>query len=119
MFAIYCQKSAHRPTTAAQAGDAVLCQQLGVESGVPMAQIAAATPAGYMGKPEDVASLVSYLASKEAHFITGQSVSFRWRDWLMHAWSKLTRPTDISWWWSTSRLKFCDARRGARNLGQT
>jgi len=28
---------------------------------------------GYNGKPDDVASLVSYLASKEAHFITGMS----------------------------------------------
>ncbi|KZP28719.1 NAD-binding protein [Athelia psychrophila] len=62
-------------TPMSQAGDALLCKQLGVESGVPLAQIAAATPAGYLGKPEDVASLVSYLASKEAHFITGQSIS--------------------------------------------
>lgn len=30
---------------------------------------------GYKGTPLDIASLVSYLASKEAHFITGQSVS--------------------------------------------
>jgi len=29
---------------------------------------------GYIGKPEDIASIVSYLASEEAHFITGQSV---------------------------------------------
>ncbi|KAF8547026.1 NAD(P)-binding protein, partial [Imleria badia] len=29
----------------------------------------------YDGQPEDIASLVSYLASKEAHFITGRSVS--------------------------------------------
>ncbi|KAF5348987.1 hypothetical protein D9757_013464 [Collybiopsis confluens] len=28
-----------------------------------------------MGKPEDIASIVSYLASKEAHYITGQSIS--------------------------------------------
>ncbi|KAH7905131.1 hypothetical protein BJ138DRAFT_1118747 [Hygrophoropsis aurantiaca] len=35
----------------------------------------AATPAGYTGKSEDIASVVSYLASKEAHFITGQSLS--------------------------------------------
>jgi len=27
------------------------------------------------GQPEDIASIVSYLASKEAHFITGQSIS--------------------------------------------
>ncbi|KAF8068077.1 hypothetical protein FPV67DRAFT_1669945 [Lyophyllum atratum] len=30
---------------------------------------------GYIGNPGDIASIVSYLASKEAHFITGQSVS--------------------------------------------
>ncbi|KAG1789033.1 uncharacterized protein HD556DRAFT_1447305 [Suillus plorans] len=33
------------------------------------------TTVGYEGTPEDVASIVSYLVSKEAHFITGQSVS--------------------------------------------
>ncbi|KZP26769.1 NAD(P)-binding protein [Athelia psychrophila] len=32
-------------------------------------------PLGYNGTPEDVASVVSYLASQEAHFITGQSIS--------------------------------------------
>ncbi|KAK7453996.1 hypothetical protein VKT23_011507 [Stygiomarasmius scandens] len=30
---------------------------------------------GYNGVPEDIAGLVSYLVSEEAHFITGQSVS--------------------------------------------
>ncbi|KAH7925239.1 NAD(P)-binding protein [Leucogyrophana mollusca] len=30
---------------------------------------------GYLGKTDDVASIVSYLVSKEAHFITGQSIS--------------------------------------------
>jgi len=29
----------------------------------------------YEGQPEDIASLVSYLASKEAHFITGKSIT--------------------------------------------
>ncbi|KAF7965006.1 hypothetical protein HWV62_1066 [Athelia sp. TMB] len=38
----------------------------------------AQSPLGYIGAPEDIASAVSYLASKESHFITGQSVS-RWR----------------------------------------
>ncbi|KIJ62354.1 hypothetical protein HYDPIDRAFT_158235 [Hydnomerulius pinastri MD-312] len=33
---------------------------------------------GYDGKSEDVASIVSYLASKEAHFITGSSLSYVW-----------------------------------------
>jgi NAD(P)-dependent dehydrogenase (short-subunit alcohol dehydrogenase family) len=27
------------------------------------------------GQPEDIASIVSYLASKEAHFITGQCIT--------------------------------------------
>ncbi|KAF9459775.1 hypothetical protein BDZ94DRAFT_1312036 [Collybia nuda] len=33
------------------------------------------TCVGYLGMPLDIASLVSYLASKEAHFITGQTIS--------------------------------------------
>ncbi|KAJ8593323.1 short chain oxidoreductase [Rhizopogon salebrosus TDB-379] len=32
-------------------------------------------PLKHEGQPEDIASIVSYLASKEAHFITGQSIS--------------------------------------------
>jgi len=32
-------------------------------------------PIGYIGHVDDVASIIAYLASKEAHFITGQSVS--------------------------------------------
>ncbi|KAF9459798.1 short chain oxidoreductase [Collybia nuda] len=33
------------------------------------------TPLGRLGEDEDIASIVSYLASKESHFITGQSIS--------------------------------------------
>ncbi|KAG1739913.1 uncharacterized protein EDB91DRAFT_1347267 [Suillus paluster] len=32
-------------------------------------------PIKHVGQPEDIASIVSYLASKEAHFITGQCIS--------------------------------------------
>jgi len=34
------------------------------------------TAVGYVGAPQDVANLVGFIASKEAHFITGQSVSY-------------------------------------------
>ncbi|KAF9459803.1 hypothetical protein BDZ94DRAFT_1324512 [Collybia nuda] len=33
------------------------------------------TPVRCLGQPEDIASIVSYIASKESHFITGQTVS--------------------------------------------
>ncbi|KAH9478058.1 Short-chain dehydrogenase [Psilocybe cubensis] len=36
---------------------------------------AARIPVGYIGKPEDVAGLVSYLASKESHFVNGENHS--------------------------------------------
>ena len=34
------------------------------------------TAVGYMGATQDIADLVGFIASKEAHFITGQSVSY-------------------------------------------
>ncbi|KAJ8593318.1 NAD(P)-binding protein [Rhizopogon salebrosus TDB-379] len=38
-------------------------------------QLVGNRPLKHEGQPEDIASIVSYLASKEAHFITGQSIS--------------------------------------------
>ncbi|KAH7930784.1 NAD(P)-binding protein [Leucogyrophana mollusca] len=38
-------------------------------------KLVAQASVGYIGQPEDIASVVSYLSSKEAHFITGQSIS--------------------------------------------
>jgi 3-oxoacyl-[acyl-carrier protein] reductase len=37
--------------------------------------IMAQTPAGRLGKPDEIASLVVYLASKEADFMVGQIIS--------------------------------------------
>jgi NAD(P)-dependent dehydrogenase (short-subunit alcohol dehydrogenase family) len=42
---------------------------------VPLAhatQLIGNRPIKHNGQPEDIASIVSYLASKEAHFITGE-----------------------------------------------
>ena len=38
-------------------------------------QFTKSTALGHIGLPTDVAALVSYLASKESHLLTGQSVS--------------------------------------------
>lgn len=37
-----------------------------------MPKVANRCAVGYLGKAEDVASVVSYLVSKEAHYITGE-----------------------------------------------
>ena len=36
-------------------------------------QLRKRSPLGYNGSPAEIASLVSYLASKESHFITGEA----------------------------------------------
>jgi NAD(P)-dependent dehydrogenase (short-subunit alcohol dehydrogenase family) len=38
-------------------------------------QLSRSAAVGYVGVPADIAALVSFLASKESHLITGQSVS--------------------------------------------
>jgi NAD(P)-dependent dehydrogenase (short-subunit alcohol dehydrogenase family) len=35
-------------------------------------QLIESSALGYTGQPEDVASTISYLVSKEAHFVTGK-----------------------------------------------
>jgi len=54
--------SGHLPTMDKEATDGMLSRVLG-------------KPILHTGQPEDIASIVSYLASKEAHFITGQCIS--------------------------------------------
>jgi len=47
----------------------------GAKEGDYMRNLKQRVPLGYNGTPTEIASLVSYIASKEAHFITGQTIS--------------------------------------------
>ena len=38
------------------------------------AEIAAGTPLGRVGRPEDVADVIVFLASEQAHWLTGQLI---------------------------------------------
>jgi NAD(P)-dependent dehydrogenase (short-subunit alcohol dehydrogenase family) len=38
-------------------------------------QLSKTAAVGYVGMPTDIAAIISFLASKESHLITGQSVS--------------------------------------------
>ncbi|KIJ58227.1 hypothetical protein HYDPIDRAFT_34377 [Hydnomerulius pinastri MD-312] len=49
-------------------------QHTGDEGGI-YAEMERTTALGYLGNPKDIAGLVSYLVSPEAHFITGQTLS--------------------------------------------
>jgi len=42
------------------------------EIGMTREQVCQATPKGRIGRPEDIANTVAFLASEEADFITGQ-----------------------------------------------
>lgn len=46
-------------------------------------RIKAATPAGFVGEPDDVAAAVAFLASDEARFITGQSLLIDGGRWMI------------------------------------
>ncbi|KZP26749.1 NAD(P)-binding protein [Athelia psychrophila] len=50
-------------------------EKQGRAPGTFMKMLDKASPLGYKGAPVDIASVVAYLASKEAHFITGQSIT--------------------------------------------
>jgi NAD(P)-dependent dehydrogenase (short-subunit alcohol dehydrogenase family) len=45
-------------------------------------RIRAATPAGFVAEPEDVAGLVAYLGSREARFVTGQTILIDGGRWM-------------------------------------
>ena len=46
-------------------------------------RIGAATPAGFVGEPEDVAAAVAFLASDEARFVTGQTLLIDGGRWML------------------------------------
>jgi acetoacetyl-CoA reductase/3-oxoacyl-[acyl-carrier protein] reductase len=46
-------------------------------------KLTASTPAGFVAEPADVAELVCYLASDEARFITGQTISIDGGRWML------------------------------------
>ncbi len=46
-------------------------------------RIRAGTPAGFIAEPEDVAGLVAYLASREARFVTGQTILIDGGRWML------------------------------------
>jgi len=54
---------------------AIQTEMLAVLTPEDLAEIRAETPLGTLGTPEDVAHLVSYLASEQARFVTGQVIS--------------------------------------------
>uniref|UniRef100_A0A0W0FFY6 Putative NAD(P)-binding protein n=1 Tax=Moniliophthora roreri TaxID=221103 RepID=A0A0W0FFY6_MONRR len=52
----------------------IIAESTGADLETVKKQFENAAVVGYHGQPEDVASLVSYLASPDSHFITGQSL---------------------------------------------
>jgi len=58
-----------------QKNDADWAETKGKQKGDFYKMMSAMTPVGYVGAPQDIANLVGFIASKEAHFITGQSIS--------------------------------------------
>jgi len=58
-----------------QGMDDMMAERQGAEPGAFYKRTDTMSPLGYKGTPLEISSLVSYLASKEAHFITGQSMS--------------------------------------------
>ncbi|TFK66480.1 NAD(P)-binding protein [Pluteus cervinus] len=62
-------------TPMAESLDATNSELTGAPRGALLEGAAKRMAVGYGGKPEDIAALVSYLVSKEAHFVTGQNIS--------------------------------------------
>ena len=55
--------------------DEIYTQDEGVERGSYIQKRAEAIPLGRVGRPEDVAGVVSYLAGPDSKFVTGQSIT--------------------------------------------
>jgi meso-butanediol dehydrogenase/(S,S)-butanediol dehydrogenase/diacetyl reductase len=55
--------------------DTVRSASLGIEKGGARAAIVKTIPLGRQEEPEDVANLVSFLASPDSGYITGQSIN--------------------------------------------
>ncbi|KAK7471938.1 hypothetical protein VKT23_000044 [Stygiomarasmius scandens] len=62
-------------TEMARQMDESAAKRLGLEPGVVFNNFSARSPLGHNGVPEDIAGLVSYLVSDDAHYVTGQTIS--------------------------------------------
>ncbi|KAG2365614.1 NAD(P)-binding protein [Suillus spraguei] len=58
-------------------------EQLGVPDGkAAIRDVSANSALRYVGKPEDIANIVSFLAGKDSTFITGQTITVDGGDWM-------------------------------------
>ncbi|WVR07072.1 hypothetical protein IAU60_004111 [Kwoniella sp. DSM 27419] len=62
--------------------DETLTEMNGAEKGSYTQKRASLNPLGRNAKPEDIASMVSFLAGKDASFVTGQAMQVTGGDWL-------------------------------------
>lgn len=75
--------AAHGITVNAVAPGAIRTAAHDALSPVVLDRIKAATPAGFVGAPEDVAATVAFLASDGARYITGQTIAIDGGRWML------------------------------------